>query len=604
MKVKKLIKETYNYVKKNPQDILSPKKCFSNLKKLNRRLFSRTKSGKFYDPFDSFEYNEWLKRQKKMDQTISFAYQPLISIIVPVYNVASKYLEICIESVINQTYSNWQLLLIDDASTNEKTKENLKKYENIDCRINVQYRLENGHISVASNDGIKQSKGEFIALLDNDDKLEKNALQEIVTVLNENQDLDFIYTDEDKINESEFRFDPFFKPDWSPDTLLCFNYICHFTVIRKSLIDQVGGFRSIYDGCQDYDLFLRITEITNKIKHISKILYHWRTLPTSTSTGLNKKDYIHERTIHLLEETLQRRNLKAEIEPIDGCNCFNIHYSVENDPLISIIIPIRDQSQVLENCLQSIYEKTIYKNYEIIIVNNNSQEKKTIELLSYFKKKYSNFRVLDLNCQFNYSYLNNEAVKIANGEYIVLLNNDTKIISQNWLTEMVGYASQKQVGIVGVKLLYEDNTIQHGGVIIGLGGVGGHSFINEERTINGPFSFLKINRNCGALTAACIMISKDKYNEVNGLDDNIKVAFNDVDFNLKISEKGYYNIFLGNIELYHLESKSRGLEDTPEKIARFNHEVEYMKNKWGKKLQRDPFYNDNYSYLYNYKLDI
>lgn len=596
-----LIKSTIKTVWKNPGLLLSPK----NLRKFYKRWISKTKNSAFYNPYDIFEYNEWLRKKDINNLTAPkkvFNYNPKISIIVPVYNAKRKYLEKCINSVLNQDYENWELCLVDDCSTNVDTIDFLSKLRNIDDRIKINRRTKNGNISKATNDGIAMSTGKYIGLLDNDDTLETDALSNIVYELNKNRKLDFIYTDEDKIDESDKRFDPFFKPDWSPDTMLSYNYICHFVVIKKRLILDVGGFRSQYDGCQDYDLFLRIVERKINIYHVPKILYHWRAIDTSTAKDLSNKENITIKTKKMLEETLKRRKVKADVE-ITAENNFYIKYQVTKKEKISIIIPTRDHIDLLSKCIDSILSKTTYQNYEIIIVNNNSQERETINKLIEYQKN-PKIKIIDLNCEFNYSYINNQAIKQSKGKYIVLLNNDTEIISENWLDEMIRYASQKHIGAVGVKLLYEDNTIQHGGIILGLGGVAGHAFIGEKDTYLGPYSILKVNRNVGANTAACLMIEKKKYMEVNGLDEKLKVAFNDVDFNVKLLSKGYYNIFLPEVKLYHYESKSRGLEDTKEKRERFNSEVKYIQKKWNKVLKRDAFYNDNLSYLYNYKIDI
>lgn len=602
MNIVKVFKQSINYIKKEPMSLLSPKKLYKNTKKFIKRMTSKTVNPSFYNPYDKFEYNLWLKHNKNISVNKKMDYKPLISVIIPVYNISPIYLSKCIDSVLNQTYDNFEICIVDDKSTNIETIECLKKYEN-NPKIKIEFSDKNENISSTTNKAIKMAHGEFISLLDNDDTLDKYALEYVVDALNKDKKLDFIYTDEDKINEKDERFDPFFKPDWSPNTILSFNYICHFVTIRKSIFEKVGYFRSEYDGCQDYDMFLRITENTNKIYHISKILYHWRTLSTSTSTGINKKDNISFKTKKMLEDAMQRRNIHCDIK-INDNGTFKVNYKLDKEPLISIIIPTKDHADILKNCIDSIINKTIYKNYEIIIVNNNSSIEETFTLFNEYKNNYNFIKVIDANCEFNYSYINNLAVKESKGEYIVLLNNDTEIISSDWLNQMVSYASQKNIGIVGAKLLYSDNTIQHGGVIIGLGGVAGHAFINEDVNYNGPFSWLQINRDVGGVTAACLMVKKSIYNEVGGLEENLRVAFNDVDFNLKVLDKGYNNLFLADVLVYHLESKSRGLEDTKEKIERFNSEVKYMQDKWKDKLKRDPYYNDTLSYLYNYKLDI
>ena len=526
-----------------------------------------------------------------------------VSIVVPVYNVDDNILSECIESVLNQTYSNFELCLADDHSTKKETIECLKKYEQKDSRIKVVYRTKNGHISEATNSAIELATGEFIGLLDNDDLLTKNALYEVVKVLNNDKTMDMIYSDEDKIALNGKRYFPHFKPDFSPDTLLSSNYICHFTVLRKNIVDQLGGFRGEYNGSQDYDLFLRFTEKTNKIYHIPKILYHWRMIEGSTSSDASSKNYAYIAGQKALEDALKRRKIKAKVHLIGTPQMYEIEYLYDKEPKISIIIPTKDKSVILKRCLESIYKYTQYKNYEVIVVDNNSKEDSTFELLKHYQKKYSNFSYYTYQCEFNYSYLNNEAVKKSSGEYIVLLNNDTEVISKDWLQKMVGYASQPHIGCVGVKLLYPTNTIQHCGVVIGCAGVAAHAFVGTGKENYGYFGRLVAPYNYSAVTAACLMIKKSKYNEVNGLDEKLKVAYNDVDLNIKILEKGYFNIILPNIQLYHYESISRGNDLSEENKQRFITEIKYISQKWNKRLLNDQYYNENLSKYYPFYLD-
>lgn len=556
-----------------------------------------------YNPFIKEEYNLWIKENEKQSKYEKLKYNPLISVVIPVYNVEPNYLQECIDSILNQTYQNFEICLADDSSTNKRTVETLKNYEKKDDRIKVVYRKENGHISEASNSALQISKGEFIAMMDNDDVIPRNALYEMVKVLNQNNKIDFIYTDEDKIDLDGKRCDPNFKSDYAPDSLLSSNYFCHFTLLRKSILEEIGGWRKGFEGAQDYDLFLRFTEKTKNIYHIPKILYHWRKIPGSTSMDIDNKNYAIERGKLALEEALQRRNIKGKVEVHEKIPYYRIKYELENEPKISIIIPTRDYATTLNCCLKSIYKKTTYKNYEIIIINNQSKEKETFELFKKYKEKYSNFKVIDVNSEFNFSNLCNVGVKESEGEYIVLLNNDTELITNDWLEIMVGYASQKHIGTVGVKLYYPDNTVQHGGVIAGIGGVAQHAFLYHDRKDYGLYGRLAVPYNYSINTAACIMISKDKYNSVNGFEESLKVAFNDVDFNLKLIEKGYYNVFLPQVELYHFESKSRGLDSTTEKYKRFLSEVEYMQNKWESYIKYDPFYNPNLSINKAFMLD-
>ena len=543
-----------------------------------------------YELYLQKEMNE--NKNSKVDVN-SFTYNPLISILVPVYNVSEKWLRLCLDSVVKQTYENWELCIVDDASPSAHIQRILEEYSRQDNRIKYMRREKNGHISASSNDALNLANGEFIALLDNDDELAPNALAEVVSVLNINQSLDMIYSDEDKIDEDGIRFDPHFKTDWAPDTLMSMNYICHFAVLRKQIVEKIGGFRLGYEGAQDYDLFLRFTEQTQQIAHIPKVLYHWRTLETSTAKSLGNKNYSYIAGKKALNDALVRRGIKGEV--IEKQNLYSIKYAVSGKDKISIIIPTKDQYEILKVCLDSIYMKTTYPNFEVIVVNNNSIELDTFNLFKEFKLKYDNFKVMDNNINFNYSKLNNDALQVVEGDYIVLLNNDIEVITPNWIELMLGYAQLNHIGAVGAKLLYPDNTVQHCGVVLGIGGVAGHTHKYANKDDIGYYARLMVPYNYSAVTAACLMVSKHKFLEVKGLEEELQVAFNDVDFNIKLLSCGYYNIVLPDVQLYHHESKSRGHEDTPEKINRFNKEMNYMKNKWSYLLEKDPFYNENFS---------
>ena len=559
----------------------------------------------YYNPFNTTDYNKWLAKNEKNEEYIEPKYKPLISILIPVYNIGREYLEDCINSILNQSYDNFEICLVDDKSTNEETISTLKEYEEKDKRIKVKYRKENGHISRATNDALKMAKGEFVALMDNDDTIEPTALYEMVKVLNNNKKIDMIYTDEDKINLKGLRCDPNFKPDFAPDTLLSSNYICHFTLLRKFIVDEIGGERVGFEGAQDYDLFLRFTEKTSrdKIYHIPKVLYHWRMVPGSTSMEIDNKSYALERGRKAVEEALERRKIKGVVKICSDCPYYYIEYDISSNPLVSIIIPTKDLAEITDKCLNSIYEKVTYKNFEIILVNNRSEKKETLEMFEKYKKEHDNFRVIDADMEFNYSKINNIAAKESKGDYLLLLNNDIEVITPNFIEVMLGYAMQNHVGAVGAKLLYPDGTVQHGGVIIGLGGIAGHAYTNVDGKAVVWGGRLSVPSDYGAVTAACLMIEKKKFFEVDGLDENIRVAFNDIDFNLKLLDKGYYNVLVPMVKLYHYESKSRGMDNTSEKYKRFVQEVNTMTEKWGDKLPNDPFYNPNYSLRRSHMLD-
>lgn len=603
-KIKSIIKRIFHYIYvfyrgvraawKQYHFLIPPRLWKKYWIELKNKIRSQ-ENGLFYNPDEIKDYNNWLKIFEIPEKEKKLTYQPKFSILIPVYNINKEYLSECIDSILNQTYKNFEICLVDDASTKEETIATLKKYEKKDKRIKVKYRKKNGHISNATNDALKMATGEFIGLVDNDDLLAKNALHEVAKVLNENKKLDFIYSDEDKLNKNGERCYPHFKPDFSPDTLLSLNYICHFTVIRKSLVEQVGGFEVGLEGAQDHDLFLKVTEKTKNIYHIPKILYHWRMIEGSTAANLDNKSYANDKGKIAIENALKRRNILGHVEKDVPSTYYKVIYEYNEEPSISIIIPTRDYAETLKACVDSIYKKTTYKNFEIIVANNGSVEKNTFDLFEKYKKAHDNFKVIDVNTEFNYSYINNYAIKKSKGDYIVLLNNDTEIITPNWLEIMVGYASQKHIGAVGAKLLYPDKTIQHAGVILGLGGVASHAYIGASRNDLGMYGRLRVPYDYSAVTAACLMVSKKKFNEVKGLEEDLKVAYNDVDFNIKLLEKNYYNIFLPQVELIHFESKSRGFDTTTEKYKRFLKESEYMYNKWQNILDNDKMYNKNFS---------
>lgn len=576
------------------------------IKKYYRDFKKSMRSGdlRFYDPFNSIEYNKWLASHQTITEYEKMKYEPLISILIPVYNIGKKYLSECLDSILNQNYSNFEVCLVDDCSTKEETLETLKEYEKKDKRIRVKYRKENGHISKTTNDALKMAKGEYIALMDDDDLLTVDALFENVKVLNKDKKIDFIYSDEDKMSPKGALCNPHFKPDFSPDTLLSLNYICHFVVIRKKLVDDIGGFTVGLEGAQDHDLFLRLSEKTNNIYHIPKVLYHWRMVEGSTSMTISNKSYATDKGKMAIENALKRRKIKGHVEKDIESTYYRVVYDIEKEPLVSIIIPTRDYLDITKNCVDSIYEKTTYKNFEIIIANNDSKEKATLDFFKEYSKKYDNFKVVDCIMEFNYSKINNLAIEKSNGEYIVLLNNDTEIITPEWLTTMVGYAMQKHVGCVGAKLLYPDDlTVQHGGVILGLGGVASHAYVGEPRNALGMYGRLRVPYDYAGNTAACLVVSKKKYNEVKGLNEDLKVAYNDVDFNLKLLKNGYYNVTLPQVELIHYESKSRGLDTSSEKYQRFLRESKYMWDNWGDIMNNDPFYNPNFAKKMWFKLD-
>lgn len=559
------------------------------------KLSLKRGSNNLYNPLNQDDYQKWLDMNMEKVEYEKLEYEPLVSILTPVYNVPKNLLLDTADSVKKQIYPNFEWCLVDDCSTNKETKETLELIAKMDERFHLKYRKENGHISKASNDALKMAKGEFIVLLDHDDMLSPDALYQMVKKINEDKKLDFIYSDEDKINTHGKYCEPHFKPDFSPDTLLSLNYICHLAFIRKNLVEKVGGFALGLEGAQDYDLFLKITEKTKRIAHIPKILYHWRMSENSTALSIKAKDYAIATGKKVLEQALIRRKIDGKVLVDDKSGYYIIKYTLKKEPLVSIIIPTRDYVDILKKCIDSIYRKTIYKNFEIIVANNDSKEKETLDFFEDYKRKYKNFKVVDCIMNFNYSRINNIAESKAKGEYILLLNNDTEVISPDWLNNMVGYASREHIGVVGAKLLYEDGTIQHAGVLLGLGGVASHAFINAREDEIGIYGRLRVPYNYSANTAACFMIRKEIYDKVNGLNEKLEVAYNDIDFCIRVLQAGYYNVFLPQVKLIHYESKSRGLDTTSEKYKRFLEESKYMYDNFNQIIENDPFYNPNFS---------
>ncbi|MBR3199018.1 MAG: glycosyltransferase [Bacilli bacterium] len=538
------------------------------------------------------EYIKWFNQHNITLKYDDLKYKPLFSFIVPTYNVSRAFLSECLDSLLNQSYDNFEICIVDDCSSLKETIDTLNDYKDKDSRIKLKFRNENGHISKASNDAIKMATGDFIVLVDNDDVIEKDALYYLAKELNRDKNLDLIYSDEDKIDFKGRYMEPHFKPDYSPDTFMCVNYICHLCCIRKSLVDELGGFRSEYDGSQDYDLFLRVTEKTNKISHIEKVLYHWRQTATSTAGYLGNKSYAYVAGKKALEDALKRRKLNGVVLDNPRVSTYLVKYA-NNNELVSIIIPMKDKAKITRRCLESIYNKCTYRNFEIILVDNNSTEDDTFKMIDEYKNKYDNFKSIRLECEFNYAYINNEAAKVATGDYLLFLNNDTEVITPDFIEWMLGYARLDHSGCVGIKLLFPDKLVQHAGVVLGFGGAAGHIYVASSYNDNGLFGRLVMPYNYSAVTAACMMVSKHKFNDVSGFDENLKVALNDVDLNLKLLSKNYYNVCLSNVEMFHYESKSRGYEASKEKHDRFMFEQKYMKDKWGSLLDNDKFFSKN-----------
>jgi O-antigen biosynthesis protein len=552
-------------------------------------------------------YNDWIRAKLEMSELKSrynkikqtFTIKPKISVIMPVYNPDVNYLDEAIKSVIDQLYDNWELCIADDCSPNPQIKRLLNSYSLKDSRIKVIFRKENGHISACSNSALTLATGDYIMLLDHDDLLTPNCMAEVVNYINLHPDVQFIYSDEDKVDDNKIYSNPFFKPDWSPDRFLALNYVAHVVVIDKQLMDKVNGFRLGLEGSQDYDLILRITEQTDKIGHIPEILYHWRIhLKSVASAEGDAKPYAYIAAKKALEEAMVRRQISAEVHYMVYRGCYRIKYNVNSYEKVSIIIPTKDQTQMMKNTIDSIFSLTSYPNYEVIVLNNNSVTKEFFDLMSGYTEQYGDkFRCIEASFPFNFSKLMNVGAAASTGEYILMLNNDVEIIQDDWITRMVSFAQQKRIGAVGVRLLYPNDNIQHAGTIIGLGAAAGHIYVGAYKDNEGYFNCLKLTTNYSAVTAACLMIRKDVYEEVNGMEEKLEIEYNDVDFCLRIMERGYYNIYVPDVTLYHYESATRG-HPHQNKVSYQRHlrEVKYFQDTWGKYIKHDPFYNHHLSY--------
>ena len=526
----------------------------------------------------------------------TLANAPLISVLMPVYNPPERWLVRAIESVRAQVYPHWELCVADDASTQPHVRAVLENFARLDPRIKPVFRSTNGHISAASNSALVAATGPFCALLDHDDELAPHALFCVAGLLGQRPDAEVVYTDEDKIDEHGHRFDPHFKPDWNPDLLNGQNYLSHLTVYRTATLRAAGGFRVGFEGAQDWDLALRVTDRVPpaQIHHLPRVLYHWRAIEGSTAMQLQEKDYTVQAARRALEEHFQRRGESVSLQPLPGCHWHVRRSRPEPAPLVTLIIPTRNRRELLTACVESILAKTAYPNFELLIADNGSDDP---ELLAFYErmKARGRFEVLSCPGPFNYSAINNRAVRHARGELVGLLNNDLEAMHPEWLDELVSHAVRPGIGCVGAKLYYPDLRIQHAGVITGLGGVAGHAFKGFTREEPGTPQFRPhLAHNVSAVTAACLVMRKAVYLEAGGLDEtNLAVAFNDVDFCLKVEALGLRNLFTPFAELVHHESASRGAEDSPEKVRRFQGEIDAIKARWGDRLLNDPAYNPN-----------
>ena len=534
-------------------------------------------------------YQKWIlhhlpgnKELEKQRKTV-FDYQPKISIVIPLYKTPEKYLRQLVDTVKAQTYPNWELCLSDGSGEDSPIRKLLESLEASDKRIRVIHNEKQLQISKNTNAAIQAATGEYIAFADHDDELTPNALFECVKVLNRRKQTRILYSDEDKMSMDGHKFfQPHFKPDYNPDLLCTVNYICHLFVVDKNVIQEVGMLRSEFDGAQDYDFIFRCIEAvkSEEIFHIPKILYHWRCHEDSTAENPESKTYAFEAGKRAIEEHYKRTGIQAEVLQGEFLGLYRTRFIRDHDPLISIIIPNKDHIEDLKRCIDSIDQKSTYRNYEYIIVENNSTEEKTFQFYKKLEAENPKAHVVYWDREFNYSAINNYGATFAKGEYILLLNNDTEIINEDCLEQLLGYCMRSDVGAVGARMYYEDDTIQHAGVVIGFGGIAGHCFVLQPRGTTGYCHRIICAQDYSAVTAACMMVKRSAFDQVGGLTEELAVAFNDIDFCMKLRAAGYLIVYNPYAELYHYESKSRGLEDTPEKVARFNKEIQIFERRW------------------------
>ena len=552
------------------------------------------------------QYSQYLLRKKLNKEIIkqykrnikNYTQQPLFSILMPVYNTRIDLFIQTLDSVKAQIYEKWELCIADDKSSDPEIRETLEKYCKEDDRIKVVYREENGHISRASNSALELATGEYSVLMDHDDILREDCLFYMAKAINVYGGADMIYSDEDKIDEWGMHSDPHFKPDWCPDNLLSRNYLGHVCAFKTEQLREIGGWRVGFEGSQDYDLVLRHTERYNKVIHIPEVLYHWRIHSESAAMSEAVKPYAYRAAQMALNEAMTRRGMIATVDFLDSFRGYSIRFALNNkNAKVSIIIPSRNKADLLKKCFKSIEKLTTYINFEVILIDNNSDQKDFFALVKQYSRNNAfSFKCVEDKEPFNFSRLINLGRKNASGEYLILLNNDTEIITPDWIEAMVEHAQRKEVGVVGAKLLYDNDTIQHAGVIVGLGGAAGHVLVGEYRDGPGYFNYVNMLNTYSAVTAACFMVRTELFDQVGGFDEGFGTEYNDVDFCLKVVEAGHRNLYVPHCELYHYESMSRGHpHSTYESYKKHLKEVNMFNKKWKKYVDNDPCYNPNLS---------
>ncbi len=553
---------------------------------------------------NDYDYGEWYDLTKPTGEELEqqrktvFPGQPKLSIVIPAYKTPEKYLREMLDSILHQTYGNWEVCVANGSPKGEGhiVEKVMKQYLEKDDRFRYKNLGENLGISGNTNAAIEMADGDFIVLADHDDTLPEHALFEVAAAIHDHPRCDVIYSDEDKLDmDGGALFDPHFKPDFNPDLLCSVNYICHLFVVKRELLEQVGGFRHEYDGAQDYDFIFRCTEAAKEIWHIPQVLYHWRCHQDSTASNPESKLYAFEAGSRAVMAHYERCGIAAEkVEKGVDYGIYHTTFQIKGNPLVSVVIPNKDHHKDLDLCMRSLIERADYKNLEFVVIENNSTEPETFAYYEKIQKEFPQVRVVTWEREFNYSAINNFGAEFAKGEYLLFLNNDTEIIEPRMIEEMLGFCQRDDVGIVGARLLYQDGTIQHAGVVVGFGGIAGHTFIGLHEAENSYFHRAMCAQDYSAVTAACMMTKAAVFREVGGFTEELAVAFNDIDYCMKVRKTGKLVVYAPYAKLYHYESKSRGLEDTPEKVDRFNREVAIFARRWPTILEKgDPYYNPN-----------
>lgn len=564
---------------------------------LRRRKINTTRRSDYISWFESNRPKaDELDQQRKTEKSLKV--RPLISILIPTYNTDPVHLRECLNSVLEQTYTNWEICISDDASPSEDSKAVIREFVKSHKNIRATFNTKNQHIAGSSNVALSMAKGEFISLLDHDDLLTPNALYETVLMINSHPDADLIYTDEDKLEDDSVHIEPFFKPEWSPDFLNSCNYITHFATLRRTVMESVGGFTQGTQGAQDWDLFLKVTAKTDKIYHIPKILYIWRKSVTSTAQSANSKPYAYINQKKVLRRSVIRNGEDAVVEAQPALGFWRVRYSLQGSPLVSIVIPTKNSLTYIKQCVDSILEKSDYPYFEIIIVDTGTDDPKVREYYNMLIGNNPEVKIVDWKADsFNFSEACNYGAKHAKGEYLLFLNNDTEVISPDWIQGLLEHAQRDGVGMVGAKLLFENDTVQHGGIVLSERDIAFHPFYGKDPRLD-IFEYIYVAnvRNTAAVTAACSMVSHSKFDEVGGFDPKLRVTYNDVDLCLRLLEKGYRNVYNPFVELYHYESISVGRINTSDRDAKeFNEAKTLMTKRWAEKyLRKDPYYNPSF----------